>query len=414
MKQGYLSQYFTSVAAKRLSAVEADPARSHQHEFNGTVELKKVLGTGDGRKKQISARFVWFGQENESLSSEGSVTWYDARLGHATRSEYRLYFPATEVSAMAQAGDMIFVAKRPDESVMIIVTSAGTTTENQIAWLFGIDSQTRMEFTSQDIEEADDREVDFPVRTILDELGIEVEEPEADHLDFILQKFSGSFPSTKEFSQFARDSIKDIDPVSEPDRTVMAWMDQEEKLFRRLERQIVSTRLLDGFSAAEGMDVEGFISFSLSVQNRRKSRAGHALENHLEQIFIAHGIQYSRTAMTENRAKPDFLFPGKQAYHSASYPHPLLTMLGVKTTCKDRWRQVLSEAVYIPEKHLFTLEPGISENQTDEMKASSLQLVLPELIHETYRDSQKSWLLKLGDFIEITKDRQNQGRIYSV
>ena len=27
------------------------------------------------------------------------------------------------------------------------------------------------------------------------------------------------------------------------------------------------------------------------------------------------------------------------------------SMLGVKTTCKDRWRQVLSEADRIPQKH---------------------------------------------------------------
>lgn len=45
------------------------------------------------------------------------------------------------------------------------------------------------------------------------------------------------------------------------------------------------------------------------------------------------------------------------------------TMLGVKSTCKDRWRQVLSEAKRIDNKHLATLEPGISENQTAEMQA---------------------------------------------
>ena len=50
MKQGYISGYFTAVAAKRLSDVEADMARSNQHEFNGTKELKSALGTGRGEK----------------------------------------------------------------------------------------------------------------------------------------------------------------------------------------------------------------------------------------------------------------------------------------------------------------------------------------------------------------------------
>jgi hypothetical protein len=35
MKAGYLSVFFTGVAPKTLSTIEADPSRSHQHEFNG-------------------------------------------------------------------------------------------------------------------------------------------------------------------------------------------------------------------------------------------------------------------------------------------------------------------------------------------------------------------------------------------
>ena len=42
-------------------------------------------------------------------------------------------------------------------------------------------------------------------------------------------------------------------------------------------------------------------------------------------------------------------------------------MLGAKSTCKDRWRQVLAEDEKISRKHLLTLEPGISEPQTHQM-----------------------------------------------
>ena len=412
MKEGYLSQYFINVAAKRLSAVEADVARSHQHEFNGSRELKKVLGTGTGDRIQIATTFVWMGQENEAISSEGSVTWYDARRDHPTRSEYRLYFPTTDVSELAKAGDTLFIAKRSDDSLMIIIASSGTTIENQLFWLFGISEQTSLEFTSQTIENEDDREVDFAVKFILEELGIEIEEPEADYLDDLLTPFARIFPKTREFSKFARQTLKGFDPLEQPDKTLMAWMEQEEKLFRRLERQIVEQRLQTGFTMAEGMDVDGFISFSLSVQNRRKSRAGLALENHLEEIFNIHQIDYSRVSVTENKSKPDFLFPDGIAYHTQAIPAEYLTMLGVKTSCKDRWRQVLSEAARIPEKHLLTLEPGISINQTNEMRANSLQLILPEQIHESYGDSQKTWLMNVQDFINVARERQDAGRKY--
>lgn len=82
-------------------------------------------------------------------------------------------------------------------------------------------------------------------------------------------------------------------------------------------------------------------------------------------------------------------------------------MLGSKSSCKDRWRQVLSEANKIMNKHLFTLEPGISQNQTDEMQDKKLQLVLPKNLHDTYLESQKGWLMSLCEFITLVQERQN-------
>ncbi|MEL7398464.1 MAG: type II restriction endonuclease, partial [Pseudomonadota bacterium] len=63
------------------------------------------------------------------------------------------------------------------------------------------------------------------------------------------------------------------------------------------------------FTSADGTDVDGFISFSLSVQNRRKSRMGHSLENHMAAVLRAHDIRHVRGAITEHKHKPDFLFP---------------------------------------------------------------------------------------------------------
>ncbi|WP_210211312.1 type II restriction endonuclease [Mesorhizobium sp. M2A.F.Ca.ET.043.05.1.1] len=117
--------------------------------------------------------------------------------------------------------------------------------------------------------------------------------------------------------------------------------------------------------------MDGFLAFSLSVQNRRKSRAGQSLEHHLEALFQARSIRFSRGAETENRNRPDFLFPGHAEYTDSGFSPDLLTMLESKSTLKDRWRQVLPEAARIPSKHLLTLEPAISENQTDQMKAAS-------------------------------------------
>lgn len=404
MKQGYLSQYFTAVAAKKLSTVEVNSNKSNQHEFNGSNELKAVLRTTERTK--FKAKFLWIGDQNEALSEDDTVTWYDARENHPKRSEYRLYFHSNPIMDIVSEGDTMFIAMRTDGSILITIASQGSTIESQLRWLFGLTTLFDGKFELSEIEDGKDQEVDFTVRFILDELGIEIEEPENDYVDGILKQFSGRFPSTNIFSSIARSSLRSkVSPIEEPDETLIAYMNWEEKLFRRLERHIVENRLKEGFDK-EGVD--GFMGFSLSVQNRRKSRVGYAFEDHLKHIFGENKLIFSngKSIAEENKSKPDFLFPGLDYYVEKTYPSDYLTVLGAKTTCKDRWRQVLSEANRVEKKHLLTLEPGITENQTDEMKAKHLQLVLPKAIHTTYTAKQQEWLMSVKDFTTMVADRQ--------
>ena len=81
-------------------------------------------------------------------------------------------------------------------------------------------------------------------------------------------------------------------------------------------------------------------------------------------------------------------------------------MLGVKSSCKDRWRQVLAEADRIDDKHLLTLEPSISTAQTDEMGQRRLQLVLPKRLHQTYSSVQREWLMSVEELVSLVRERQ--------
>ena len=148
-------------------------------------------------------------------------------------------------------------------------------------------------------------------------------------------------------------------------------------------------------------DVDGFISYSLSIQNRRKSRVGHALENHIEAILKSHGVAFSKGPVTEGRSRPDFLFPSIEDYRDPSFPAEQLRMLGVKTTCKDRWRQILSEADRIERKHLLTLEPGLSTNQMTEMHARRVELVVPREIGKTLPAGTGITVLRVSDFVHL-------------
>lgn len=403
MKKGSLSDYFNGVAAKRLSAVEVDPASSHQHEFTGISGFKSFLGNS-GEKVRFPSRIIYLDDDNDRIISESiEVTWYDARLNHKTRSEFRLYYPDCAVMKSAAIGDLFLICRMADDSLLLAIAPGGSTIEQQLLWLFDIDlSLVNERYVVADHRKFDSQKIGFANRTIIDHLGIVSNDHADSFLESMLSKFKGQFPTTRVFSEYARMTLQeDVSPVEDPDYAIISWMDWEELLFRTLERHHVDVRLKQGIH-----DVDDFISYSLSIQNRRKSRVGHALEHHLATIFSSNNLKYAHGKHTENRSKPDFLFPGTDAYHDKKFPLKLLTMLGAKSTCKDRWRQVLSEAERIPEKHLFTLEPGISEHQTREMQAQKLQLVVPRQIHGSYTANQSSWLIDLKGFLEIVRNKQ--------
>lgn len=403
MRRGMLSDLFVGVVVKRLTLVEADSTRSNQHEFQGTEPLRRLLGLEDRRR--IPTRFIWLSGEQEALTEDGFMSWSDVRKKNPKRTEYHLYYSNNAVTEIMQPGDMIFIALQRDNS-LILISSPSITMQNRIRWLFGIGDLLYNEFVFKDISKSPDAELDFSARYILDELGIDINDHESYIIDSLIDGFGSKLPSTRKLSELARTSLADVSAADDPDHALLMWMEQEERLFRRLERRIVAAKIESGFRADDGADVDGFIAFSLSVQNRRKARAGLALENHLEAIFQAHGLRYARGVETENRNKPDFLFPGQADYRDPAFPCERLVMLGAKSSLKDRWRQVLSEAARIPEKHLLTLEPGISENQTDEMQAKNLRLVTPRALHATFNSRQQEWLMNVAGFIDVVGKRQ--------
>lgn len=408
MKKGYLSQYFVGAVAKTLSAVEADVLSSNQHEFNGVEGLRNILGEPEG-KERYGANFIYVTDtDDEPVTEKGFLTWYDARQKAriergVMRSEYRLYFPTNTVSQLANEGDVLVIAKRPDNTLLAIVAEAETTIAQQILWLFGFSDLVHPGFSIREELETEQDRIEFASRFILENIGITVDVGEDTFLDDMLGKFENNLPTTRVFSAYARSTLPDINSMDGHDLVLMAWLEREEILFRTMEKHIIGDRLSQGFDG----DVDGFISFSLSVQNRRKSRAGLALENHLEILFQETGIRYTRTPITENRSKPDFIFPGQAEYHDPDFAPPALTMLGVKSSCKDRWRQVLVEADRISNKHLLTLEAAISKGQTDEMEAKNLQLVVPSILHDTYTADQKKWLMNISEFTHYVLSKQS-------
>ncbi len=101
--------------------------------------------------------------------------------------------------------------------------------------------------------------------------------------------------------------------------------------------------------------------------------------------------------------RPDLIIPNAHAYHDESYPVERLFVVGLKTTCKDRWRQVLNEGIRVPRKHLVTMQRGISKAQLDEMAESGISLVVPSTLHRDYPTGSAMDLRTIDAFIDEVK-----------
>jgi hypothetical protein len=172
----------------------------------------------------------------------------------------------------------------------------------------------------------------------------------------------------------------------------------EFEIFRSIEQATWLPRIQEGFHS-----IEGFLGLANTILQSRKSRAGKSLEYHtaaiLEEEGLFPGTAFVHNPLIETNKRPDFLFPSVKAYEDPAFPSSRLRMLATKTTCKDRWRQVISEADRIAVKHLLTLQEGVSEAQFREMTEAGVRLVVPAGIHEAYPESVQPHLITLEEFI---------------
>lgn len=225
--------------------------------------------------------------------------------------------------------------------------------------------------------------------------------------DFVSQYTE--FPGTRIMADGARtcynsaNGIVTSNIVATPDDVLLGWLDTEYTLFKYMEEKVYSDITTKPFPC-----IDAFVAMANEVLNRRKSRAGKSLEHHLADIFTRNELLFEEQVITEENKKPDFVFPDGRSYHNLTFPGELLTVLGAKTTCKDRWRQVLNEADRVDVKYLFTLQQGISSNQLKEMRDYNLHLVVPRKYLSSFPKDYRDGICDLSSFIRLVKERQTR------
>lgn len=214
-----------------------------------------------------------------------------------------------------------------------------------------------------------------------------------------------SFPSGEEFSAAARRFLdRCIDGgmnALDSDAALIRAVETEYRLFRMAERLLCQNDIMRVFR-----DIDDFLRVAATIMNRRKSRAGRSLENHTD--YLLNRLSIPHEMRPEIDGRPDIVIPGRDAYFDGAFPEDKLFIVGIKTTCKDRWRQVLNEGKRVKRKYILTTQQGISAGQLDEMAKAEITLVVPEVLHSDYPPGHPIGILTVEQFLQ--KLRRSTGR----
>ena len=356
---------------------------SHQAGFYIPKCASALLFDEPGRKgenKEKTVQIKW----QDDFTTESCMKYY----GQRTRNEYRIKrfgrnFPFLQDE---NVGDLLIIAKFTEEDYAGYVLSSDEDIDEFFAYF-----NLAPDETNQLID------IDGSVKP---------DEKIAQLLQSFVAQFN-NFPETRQMAQGARDCYNNAYGIAEnalrkkPDEVLLNWVDTEYRLFKCMEEKVYADVISKPFDS-----IDAFVQIANEVLNRRKSRAGKSLEHHLADIFTHNELVFEEQAITEDNKKPDFLFPNGECYHNMQFPADDLIVLGAKTTCKDRWRQVLTEADRVDVKYLFTLQQGISKNQLKEMHDSRLTLVVPHKYIASFPQEYQSEISDLTRFISLVRQKQ--------
>lgn len=366
--------------SKFITPNDAGETGGHQSGFHIHRNSYKIAFTQQGVRGSNDEKFVTIKWQND-FETQSRFTYY----GTGTRNEYRLtrFGNGFPFLSDVNVGSLLVLCKKTDDYYLGYVLDKDEDIEEFL-----------MHF---DINPSN-------ANGIIKELNNTPHDIMTEFTKYIQTLDGIHFPSTEDISRSSRDifarcnTVNARDIIDNPDTNLASWVDTEYKLFKAIEDVIYAPLL-----SRPAENVEELVATANMVLNRRKSRAGKSLEHHLASVFDSNNLPYSAQKQTEYRNKPDFILPSIEDYHSLKFPDNKLIFLGAKTTCKDRWRQVLSEADRIPHKYLFTLQPSISSNQLDEMKKSQVTLVVPEQNITTFPLRHREDILSLKTFIRTAK-----------
>ncbi|PKQ09200.1 MAG: type II restriction endonuclease [Alphaproteobacteria bacterium HGW-Alphaproteobacteria-12] len=378
---------------KRLSGNDTLANKSHQA---GPYVPKPVLFElfPDLNQPERTDPDCWFDLYVDSHSDFRTVraVWYNNKYRGGTRDEARLTNFGGKKSALLDPENTGALA------VFVFILDPEKKVTECHVWVCDLDIDAEIVEDRIGPVEPGQWKLWSPLHPFEDDLFVAAKQPTSCWLteDKIPVSWFEKFPTGAEIIQKA--IALRADAVLPPDKRLMRRRECEFEIFRSIEAAREIPAIKAGFKT-----IDDFIAKAQTILQRRKSRSGRSLELQTKAIFLeerlVEGTDFSHQPESEGRKKPDFLFPSAFAYANAAYPANQLRMLAVKTTCRDRWRQILNEADRIKEKHLLTLQEGVSESQFSEMTDAGVRLVVPAPLVTSYPAAVRPHLQSLESFI---------------
>lgn len=377
--------YGEKAFCKFLSANDTKPDQSHQAGIYIPKNSFSLLFDSPGIKGENKDKIVeiqW--NYDDVFFTESRFIYY----GKGTRDEYRI--TRTPIFQPEFTGALFVLVKRTECSYQAFVLNSDDDINDFLDSIGLSPLEVNSLIERKPITNNDNEEIlihDFIDE--LNELGIEF--PDSCRMAKKAREISGKIHNQLNYS------------ILNPDQCLIDWTNSEYNVFRAIEQSRYGKFLANGFPS-----VDEFINVANQVLNRRKSRAGKSLEHHLSALFDSNGIRYESQVITEGSKKPDFIFPSSAAYHNYSFPTNKLISLAAKTTCKDRWRQILNEADRLKNgyKYLCTLQQGISEKQMEEMRSEKVVLVVPKPYIKSFPQSKQSDIWTIEKFVSFVKETE--------
>ncbi len=195
----------------------------------------------------------------------------------------------------------------------------------------------------------------------------------------VLKKAIGkAIPGKSEATYIKKNFSKLIDLVGKEAYEI--FLAEQEKAGKRAISQyfelLVSSSATrkDCINAVSGKFNE-FDRFFLSLAQSRKPRAGGAYEGMIKDLFKR--LDYPFAEQQVINGKPDFLMPCREHYDTNPMDCIIFT---VKTTLRERWRQIVTEGTRGLGFFLATVDEKVTSPQLDEMKRNRIYLVVSSVL----------------------------------